>query len=422
MRPVLYLSVLALALFFHPVLSAQNPGCNGIRYKQDITSSVKKTTLQYSLATNAVGVAMNLSMDVYEPDGDTTSKRPVIILAHGGSFVFGNKSDMAPQCELLAKRGYVAASIQYRLFPIFLLGFPDSIGLMDAAVKAVGDMKSAVRFFRNDATTANQFRADTNHIFIGGYSAGAITALHAAYLDENDNIPSFIQSRIIANGGIKGNSGPANKAYSSEVHAVINMSGGLYRSAWINDGDLPVSSIHGTEDGTVYFTSGYAANTVYLEGSSLLHIRAQDVGTWSYLKKVPGAGHSDLYSEPAYATTVYDYWKRTTALLEFLTCFTDTLPEITTGIHPAEPALVRWALYPNPAQQDVAFVRLPAGIIAAQAVLYDISGREVIRIDGLSPGENRIPLAGVPAGVYILRLWDTALSGVDLGARQFVVR
>ena len=62
-------------------------------------------------------------MDVYTPDGDSYTERPLIIFAHGGSFWSGNKTNpmMVALCESFMKRGYVAASIQYRLTSIWNL-------------------------------------------------------------------------------------------------------------------------------------------------------------------------------------------------------------------------------------------------------------------------------------------------------------
>lgn len=187
-------------------------------------------------------------MDVYEPMGDNLSARPVVILAHGGSFILGDKTMMQRWCECVAKKkGYVAVSIQYRLFPFLVLGIPDSTKIFDTAIKATGDMKAAVRYFREDAATANLFRADAANIFIGGYSAGAVTALHAGFLDENDQIPNFLQTLVTNNGGLEGISGtPTNKTYPSHSKAVVNMSGGLYRSFWVDSTESPLVSIHGT--------------------------------------------------------------------------------------------------------------------------------------------------------------------------------
>ena len=84
---------------------AQNPGCDGTRYLENVFSTVKKTTVVYAPSIDHLGASINLSMDVYEPEGDNLTERPVVILAHGGSFVFGDRSMMQRWCALLAKKG-----------------------------------------------------------------------------------------------------------------------------------------------------------------------------------------------------------------------------------------------------------------------------------------------------------------------------
>ncbi|MBK8557636.1 MAG: hypothetical protein IPL65_18635 [Lewinellaceae bacterium] len=70
-------------------LTAQNAGCDGVRYKVPVFSSIKKTTIQYAVAVSYFpNQTVNLFMDVYEPEGDTLSERPAVVLAHGGSFYF----------------------------------------------------------------------------------------------------------------------------------------------------------------------------------------------------------------------------------------------------------------------------------------------------------------------------------------------
>ncbi|MCS7036254.1 MAG: alpha/beta hydrolase fold domain-containing protein [Saprospiraceae bacterium] len=392
--------------------SAQNTSCNGVRYKMPVFASFQRTTVPYATAINQLGQTITLSMDVYEPQGDTAKKRPVVVLAHGGSFIFGNKSDMARWCELLARRGYVAASIQYRLYPVFPLGFPDSTKIMDTAVKAVGDMKAAVRYFREDAATQNRFRADVEHIYVGGYSAGAVTALHTAFLDKDDDIPPFMQALIANNGGLEGNSGsPTNQQYSSAVGAVLNLSGGLYRRGWIRADEPPVASIHGTADATVPYTTGVAAGLAYLEGSGVLHPKALQAGTWSYLKTIPGGGHTNIYENAAYAQPLNDYWMRACALLEHLTCYQPD-PEKTTNTETPAPSVGAWSIYPNPVSEGRIWVQLPAESpdSAFDLLLFDLQGREVsrARLNGPNTCETTIP--DIPAGVYMALL--RSASGV----------
>ena len=61
-------------------------------------------------------------------------------------------------CEYFARRGYVAASIDYRLYDGVLFPTPDSLVMADEMLKAVSDMKAAVRFFREDADQSNIYK------------------------------------------------------------------------------------------------------------------------------------------------------------------------------------------------------------------------------------------------------------------------
>jgi dienelactone hydrolase len=410
--------LLLFALFGLPLrMFAQNPGCDGQRYKTDVFSTVKKTTVNYSTASTQTGTAVTLAMDVYEPETDNLGARPVVVLAHGGSFIIGNKTDMKSYCERLAKRGYIAASIQYRLFPLFQLGLPDSVEIFDQAVRAVGDMKAAVRYFRQDAATTNQFRADAGNIFIGGFSAGAVTALHAAYLDSTDVIPAFIQSALDANGGLDGNSGSAaNQSYDSSIKAVLNMSGGLYRSAWVaGPGAVPLASIHGTADGTVPYTSGLAANLAYLEGSALIHQQAETQGLWHRLQTVPGGDHTNIYEpgQPAYVPHVDTFWNFATAMMETLIC--QTLGTETTGARFED-----WSLFPNPAPGGAFTLQLPEDVDRVSVSLSDVSGKIVWQGFDI-PNRSLVRSNGVPAGLYIVRVAEAGPTGRLFAVKKLVL-
>lgn len=358
-------------------LVAQNAGCDGTRYLDDVFTTVKKTTTVYGPAITHLGQVMNLSVDIYEPEGDALAARPVVVLAHGGSFVLGNKTDMKPWCELLARKGYVAASIQYRLFPFVVLGFPDSMAIFDTAVKAMGDMKAAVRFFREDAATANLYKVDPNNIFVGGYSAGAVTALHTTFFDPNDEVPAFLQTLVTNNGGFEGNTGTnSNRTYNSGSEAVINMSGGLYRSTLIDANESPMVSIHGTADETVNYNYGLAANIAYLEGSNLLHTQANAVGLWNDLTTVPGGGHGDIYAQASFQAYRDTFWLKTTTLLESLTCAT---------VGTSQQVLrTDWAIAPNPAISGGTLqLYLPEDAGAVRVRIMDVLGKLVFEQDNV---------------------------------------
>ena len=79
--------------------------------------------------------------------------------------------------------GYVAVAIDYRLTQD-LIWFPNPETAYRATAKGMHDLKSAIRWFRMNDETYNDFRIDSDRIFAGGVSAGAIVSVNAAYLNE----------------------------------------------------------------------------------------------------------------------------------------------------------------------------------------------------------------------------------------------
>jgi hypothetical protein len=162
--------------------------------------------------------------------------------------------------------------------------------MFQAVVQAVQDQKAAIRFFKQDADTNNQYGTNPNRIFIGGHSAGAVTSLHTAYIENVDEVDARLAAIINENGGWEGNSG--NPGYSSTVVGVVNMAGGILDVTYIDSGEPALYSIHGTSDSIVPFTSGTADGTaVTLFGSSPINTRARSVGITSELLALTNAGH-----------------------------------------------------------------------------------------------------------------------------------
>ena len=292
----LFAALVASSLTF-----AQTPCATG-RYSTDVYVNITQTNgIQYGQNTTYTGSNQNLTLDFYQPTGDTATARPLIIWAHGGSFLGGSSTDIdvATLSARFAKKGFVCASINYRLgfFPI------DSANSVKAVMRAVQDMKAAIRFFYKDRSTGtNLYKIDTNNIFIGGSSAGAITALHCAYLDRTCEINPYVsQTTLTTLGGLEGNSG--NACYSSKVKGVINLCGALARYGWFEAGDLPLCSMHGTADATVKYSRGMVNPGVplmYIDGSRMLQERATAIGvqhnfyTWYNAPHVPYAGTSAI--------------------------------------------------------------------------------------------------------------------------------
>lgn len=320
-------------LLFASFIKAQDfaVGCNGNRYIDDIFTETQLTEgVVFGEAVNSAGMTQTLKMDIFEPVGDTETERPMIIMAFGGSFIFGDRTQMHDVCEFYARKGYVAASIDYRLWNLFTQGVPDSLGILDVVVKAVHDMKASVRYLRSDAAANNTFGIDSDIIMVGGVSAGGIAACQTGMMDESDDIPQFIRDIIEDNGGIEGMSG--NPGISSEVQGVINMSGGMYDVTWLDENDPPILSMHGTADPTVPYGFGLANGIMTINGSGNVHIEADAEGVPNYLVTVPDGGHIDIYSEPIYLTSQEEFNTQGMAFLESVLCGVTNTKEISADI------------------------------------------------------------------------------------------
>ena len=289
--------------------AAQTPiDTTGGRYYQPIFAGVTVTAgVAYGATVSPVfGTPLTLLMDVYQPAGDVAAERPVIIFAHQGGFVTGSRAEqyLVDVCTRFARLGYVTASIDYRL-----LFFPfDTVNVGKAAIRGMQDMRAAVRFFRRDAATANLYRASPGRIVVAGASAGGFMALEVGYLDRDAEAPAYVG--IAALGGVEGASG--NPGYPSAVLAVLNLSGALPRPGFIEPGNAPLYSIHGTADATVPYlqgTVGAGLPPTYVYGSGRLNPYASAVGVPNTLRTLRGAPHIPQHGtsarQLAYADTTF---------------------------------------------------------------------------------------------------------------------
>ena len=69
------------------------PGDSPLRYRDQAFDNVTVTKdLQYGSAPDGNGNPVALKLDLYQPTGDTQTKRPAIVWVHGGSFCCGDKT------------------------------------------------------------------------------------------------------------------------------------------------------------------------------------------------------------------------------------------------------------------------------------------------------------------------------------------
>jgi poly(3-hydroxybutyrate) depolymerase len=192
---------------------------------------------------------LDLDMDIYYPKEPVTqSRRPLLLLIHGGAFYNGDKQDIGyPEMgHHFAERGYVVASINYRL------GFKPLAPDVDrAGYRAVQDAHAAVCYLMENA---DEFGIDTTRIFAAGTSAGAITALNLAFMQE-ENRPESTRKD-----GVKGWVSTATETLVGWLGRGLHALGSLFNRDWgINgedfcetlglDSDLgPINAVSGTSD------------------------------------------------------------------------------------------------------------------------------------------------------------------------------
>lgn len=266
-----------------------------IRYKENcFTSILTQADLYYRTAEDYSSKDDSLFMDFYEPENDTASLRPAIVMLYGGAFITGSRKDaiITTYSTYFASCGYAVFAIDYRIGAN--LASPQ-IELAKALYRAVQDSRAAVRFIRKNA---DLFKIDTSLIFGLGYSAGAITLIHHAYLDQTEASQNpLLQPITSALGDLDQGD---DLQYSSKLNCIINCCGAIADTSFIKAGDNPILSFHGTDDQIVPYGAGYAfsdPSTVALFGSFIIDQKAKELGIPSVLVTFEGAGH-DLEGEP----------------------------------------------------------------------------------------------------------------------------
>jgi acetyl esterase/lipase len=176
---------------------------------------------------------------------------PTVLCIHGGGFRAGSRESYNALCLKLAERGYVAATITYRLAPKHK--FP----------AAVHDTKAAVRWLR---ANASKYKIDSERLGVTGGSAGGHLA---QFLGVTGGVPRFEgdggnpeqSSRVACVVNVYGPS-DFTKSYGKsvdahevlplwfggnlETHRDLHIQGSpLY---WVTPDAAPTLCIHGTED------------------------------------------------------------------------------------------------------------------------------------------------------------------------------
>ena len=136
----------------------------------------------------------DLQLDVYQPPVAEAGPHPAVVLIHGGGWTSFDKSTMHGMGDFLARHGFVAFAVDYRLFSDGRNRWPAQLD----------DVQRAVRWVRANGA---KYGIHTDRMGAFGHSAGGQLAALLGMLDTRDN------------------SDPALAKYSSRVQAVADASG-----------------------------------------------------------------------------------------------------------------------------------------------------------------------------------------------------
>lgn len=389
--------IAALAVFTN--LSAQ-------RYKDKIFTNVSIDSVTYGSAKNYANSPQELKMNIFQPVGDTATNRPLLVLAHGGSFISGNRNlpDVTYLCTEFAKRGYVCVSIQYRLgvnlFEIQLDPSQAGPQFANALWRGTLDGRAAIRYLR---ANANTYKFSLGQVYLGGVSAGGVLGLHEAFLDTEAEVGTAnppIDTTTIG-GGIEGLSGTPGQSW--RVKGVISLCGALGDVNWMrNNKNVSIFSVHGTKDETVpYKTDFFTYQSLQigrLSGSFVVDSMAKVLGMKSVFYTFQDAPHVPF--SPGVGTTASStaYMDTTEGLLrDFLF---DDIKTAGVGVNNIL-ANSDVKVYPNPAKENVSIETIKGNNNVI--TILDLSGK-IIEMVNTSKTITVLNTSNLTSGIYFIQI------------------
>jgi acetyl esterase/lipase len=261
---------LALILFPLPLLAQDKSAPNvppGVKYEKDIVAGKGGDT--------------ELHLDIAYPE-NAGKPLPCIVVIHGGGWRAGNFKQHVPQILEFAKRGYVSATIQYRLVPA--ARWPAQIE----------DVKCDVRYLR---ANADKYHIDPQRIGAVGFSAGAHLSMLLGTMDKQDGLegsggnpdPSSKVQAVVA---FFGPTDLAAKDFPANVNGMLHdfLDGtpeekpANFKAAspitYVDKSDAPTLIYHGTKDALVPYNQAF-----------LMTDKLTAAGVSGRVEMLLGAGH-----------------------------------------------------------------------------------------------------------------------------------
>ena len=238
---------------------------------------------------------LDLKMDIYVPQNAGDIERPLLMLIHGGAFYVGDKAEKEDVAmgHYFASLGYTTASINYRL------GFqPSKTSIERAGYISLQDAHAALRFLVANAT---KYQIDPNYIFVGGSSAGGITTLNLAFMQNKDRPVSSYKSLLYNDLGDIESVG-LHRDVTFNIKAIAPLWGAVNDLNMLKNNNISVFSYHGIKDPIVPFDYDYPMQKMVkkfapvffskMYGSKPIHAELKRLGYREKLVPVNVAAHA----------------------------------------------------------------------------------------------------------------------------------
>ena len=358
-----------------------------------------------------------LRLDFYEPTGDTATKRPLVLVFFGGGYLIGDKimQDMVGWCDSLTAYGYACAAVNYRIGYNVL----NDGSAIRAGYRGLQDARAAIRYLKE---YHQQFRIDTNYIYLGGNSAGAIISIQVAYGEESDRpAETYGISGTLDDNSDLGCMDCSGNSYqhSIDIAGIIGCWGAVIDMNGLDSSDTaPLIMFHGTNDNIVPIDSGAAfnANGAFppIYGSRTIHNARTAMGLASELHVYEGQPHNFYYNGAFFPGI---YWDSVWQLTHPFLC--STLPYCSTNVstQTVENSF-GLQLFPNPSHQKITLkIDYKALIEPHKIAVYNALG-SCIYTDKTLLNDYSIDIANWASGLYFLSL-ETNGSSIS---KSFQVR
>lgn len=221
-------------------------------------------------------------MDVYLPSGGDADKHPGVLMIHGGSWNAGSRAEYTDAAKRLARSGYVAATIEYRL-----------VGEGGGYPQTVQDCLCALAHFRS---RAGEYHLDPTRVAIMGYSAGghlvalmgvaARVASHApdcAIAKERPDL-GYPPAAVVVGAGVTDFRG-------RDVGVFRDLLGGSEEEVPANYQNASPMFHVGPSEPPYLFVSGSADWWVSVDDSRRMRDGLRALGNDAHLLEVSGGGH-----------------------------------------------------------------------------------------------------------------------------------